>query len=411
MKKNFDRTLYRVLARLSSRVNWKWLNDWKTLTGISLLAAGGTAAAGDSAPERHAARFPVQDEATLRETVADTSARPKTAADSIVRQEGVVFSKVEKEPIFTEGNVMAYLRTLVDYPSEALDSGVTGKVLVGFEVDETGKVVNVRTLQGLHPALDSYAESFVRRLPAFLPAEQGGKPVKVEGTVPVEYTADMREATRRSQNMYCYVEEQVAHTWDKLKYYICDSIRYPEEALEKGIKGNVYVEVTIRKDGSVTNERIVRGAHPLLDAEALRVVRELPRWEPAEIEGITVDETYVITVPFDPDYTEARPWGDVYVVVEDMPKFPHGDPVSYIQRHLRYPEEAKKDSIEGKVFVQFVIERNGSIFGAKVLRSVHPLLDAEALRVVRELPRWEPGRQWGKAVRVAYTLPVTFSLD
>ena len=76
-----------------------------------------------------------------------------------------------------------------------------------------------------------------------------------------------------------------------------------------------------------------------------------------------------------------------------------------------YPKEAIEANITGKVFVQFVIEKDGSITNAKIARSASTLLDAEALRIVNNMPQWIPGKQRGKAVRVAYTLPISFSLE
>ena len=288
---------------------------------------------------------------------------------------------------------------------------MTGRVIVGFTVDEQGRVTDVEVVRGLHPVLDSNAMAIVAGLPTFLPGLQDGKPVKVKGTLAIDYTTEMRKRTRISQDTMCYWSSDEKTPWEGVRDYICSKVVYPEEAMRKGIKGDVYVGVTIRADGSVTDERIVRGAHPLLDAEALRVIRELPRWEPAKIDGKAVDETYVVTVPFDPDYLEKEPWADVYMVVEDMPEFPEGDVDSYLAGHMRYPEEAKKQGVEGKVFVRFIIKPDGSLTDVKVLRPVHPLLDEEALRVVREMPRWKPGRQDGKPVRVFYSVPVEFRLD
>ena len=78
---------------------------------------------------------------------------------------------------------------------------------------------------------------------------------------------------------------------------------------------------------------------------------------------------------------------------------------------IKYPKEAIEANITGKVFVQFVIEKDGSITNAKIARSASTLLDAEALRIVNNMPQWIPGKQRGKAVRVAYTLPISFSLE
>ena len=102
----------------------------------------------------------------------------------------------------------------------------------------------------------------------------------------------------------------------------------------------------------------------------------------------------------------------VFEVVEQMPEFPGGYPslMKYIKQNLRYPEEAKKAGTQGRVVVQFLINKNGAISDASVLRSVDRLLDAEAVRLVRSMPKWKPGMQKGKAVTVKYTVPLSFKL-
>ena len=100
-------------------------------------------------------------------------------------------------------------------------------------------------------------------------------------------------------------------------------------------------------------------------------------------------------------------------VVEEMPQFPGGAAalMQYLSKNIRYPEEAHKNNIQGRVIVNFIVETDGSITEAKVRRSIHPLLDAEALRVINAMPKWNPGMQGGKPVRVKYTVPVTFKLQ
>ena len=103
----------------------------------------------------------------------------------------------------------------------------------------------------------------------------------------------------------------------------------------------------------------------------------------------------------------------VYDVLEQMPRFPDGDAAmtAWIKQHLKYPEEARRENIEGRVILTFVVEPDGSTTGFMVVRSVHPTLDAEAVRLLRTMPRWEPGRQNDVAVRVKYTIPITFKLN
>lgn len=99
--------------------------------------------------------------------------------------------------------------------------------------------------------------------------------------------------------------------------------------------------------------------------------------------------------------------------IEDEPQFPGGLDalMKYLSKNIRYPEQAKKDNIQGKVYVTFVVEKDGSINGAKILRGVGGGCDEEALRVVNAMPKWEPGKLQGKPVRVQYNLPIVFKLQ
>ena len=102
----------------------------------------------------------------------------------------------------------------------------------------------------------------------------------------------------------------------------------------------------------------------------------------------------------------------VYRSVEQMPKFPGGEAalMKYLQDHVKYPPEAAKNNVQGHVIVQFVVNKDGSIGEVKVVRSLEENLDKEAIRVIKTLPKFTPGRQDGKAVSVWYTLPVPFKL-
>ena len=111
--------------------------------------------------------------------------------------------------------------------------------------------------------------------------------------------------------------------------------------------------------------------------------------------------------------TEADEPEKVYDVVEQMPEFPGGPAVLYetLVKSIQYPEEARIKGAQGRAIVTFVVEKDGSISNARVVKSVDPSLDAEALRVINTMPKWNPGKQNGEPVRVKYTAPVRFSLD
>ena len=112
-------------------------------------------------------------------------------------------------------------------------------------------------------------------------------------------------------------------------------------------------------------------------------------------------------------YQQANGPQDVYESVEQMPEFPGGmeEMMKFLQQNIQYPASAAKNKVEGRVVLQFVVEKDGQIGEVKVARSVDPELDAEALRVVKSMPNFIPGRQDGKPVAVWYTLPINFKLQ
>lgn len=105
--------------------------------------------------------------------------------------------------------------------------------------------------------------------------------------------------------------------------------------------------------------------------------------------------------------------GEIFEVVEQQPAFPGGMEklMQWLSKNLKYPASAQENGTQGRVVVQFVVNKDGSIVEPKVIKSVDPALDKEAIRVVSAMPKWEPGRQRGKSVRVRFTLPVTFRLQ
>jgi len=104
---------------------------------------------------------------------------------------------------------------------------------------------------------------------------------------------------------------------------------------------------------------------------------------------------------------------EVFLIVEQMPKFPGGDEAlrKYLAQSVKYPVIAQENGIQGRVFVSFVVNKNGEVTNVKVARPFDPNLDKEAVRVVQSMPKWEPGMQRGKAVKVSYTVPINFVLQ
>lgn len=212
-----------------------------------------------------------------------------------------------------------------------------------------------------------------------------------------------------------------------LMKYLSENIKYPEEAKKENIQGRVNVAFIVNQDGSISDTRIIRGASPLLDAEALRVIGCMPKWKPGMQKGKAVRVQYTVPVMFSlkkqkGDITahsaqfpkEIKPDANgIYEVAEEMPQFPGGmgKLMDYLSKNMQYPAEAQKQKIQGRVVVQMVVDAEGNVTNPRILRSENPLLDKEALRLMKEMPKWTPGKQNGKAVAVKYTLPVMFKLQ
>ncbi|MAW21173.1 MAG: energy transducer TonB [Flavobacteriales bacterium] len=125
-----------------------------------------------------------------------------------------------------------------------------------------------------------------------------------------------------------------------------------------------------------------------------------------EVEDTESDEDIEIEIEEEDD-------DEFFMVVENMPEFPGGDLglMKYIQKNVKYPAIAKEYNITGKVYVSFIVDKTGSVTNVKVVRGVDKNLDAEAVRVVKSLPKYKPGKQRGKAVRVMFTIPINFTLN
>lgn len=147
--------------------------------------------------------------------------------------------------------------------------------------------------------------------------------------------------------------------------------------------------------------RSLSGASPRLEQLSNRVGQVLHAAVPAPESA----EPEMPTMPADTS--------KVFMVVEDMPEFPGGLPalMKYLASNIKYPVEAQKAKVEGRVLVQFVVEKDGAVTNAHVMQSASELFDAEALRVVSAMPQWKPGTQNGKPARVQFTLPIMFRLN
>ena len=181
----------------------------------------------------------------------------------------------------------------------------------------------------------------------------------------------------------------------------------PEKIEIEKVKSSVAFTVPeIKKDEEVKEEQEMKSQEELQETNtAIGAFTVEGNDEATEV--LKVKET--IAEPEPPKVEETK----VFDVVEEMPQFPGGNSAlfEYLSKNIKYPVVAEENGVQGRVVVTFVVERDGSITDVKVVKSVDPSLDKEAQRVVKSMPHWIPGKQNGSAVRVKYTVPVTFRLQ
>ncbi|MDR0750896.1 MAG: M56 family metallopeptidase [Tannerellaceae bacterium] len=214
---------------------------------------------------------------------------------------------------------------------------------------------------------------------------------------------------------------------NELLTFLSENVKYPVEAQAKGLQGRVICTFIVNEDGSISDIEALRGTDPLLDAEAIRVIGTMPKWTPGRDKGKVVAVKYTVPITFklsqmgrkstklpaNPIYDDSDPKNPVYRVVDVMPQFPGGDEalLKFINHNINYPEDAKKEKKEGRVVVAFTVGADGKMDDYEILRSLSPSLNAEAIRVLKQMPVWEPGKEKGKPVSVRYTVPITFRLQ
>ena len=260
--------------------------------------------------------------------------------------------------------------------------------------------------------------------------------------IPVMGQSDKTASASSKDDVLTYVEEMPSFPGGDIALlnFISQNCKYPLNAQINGIHGKVVVSFIVERDGTISDVKIARSVESSLDYEAKKVVMAMPKWNPGKQNGIPVRVRHQVPVVFkidsdidnntsqvtDPVATvvdidsihETNNLASIadkdepFTVVERMPSFPGGDAalVAFLRENVHYPTFAVMQGIQGRVVVSFVVECDGSISEVKVIRSVCRQLDEEAMRVVMAMPKWIPGMQSGRLVRVIWQVPVRFSL-
>ena len=185
-------------------------------------------------------------------------------------------------------------------------------------------------------------------------------------------------------------------------------VRQEQQQVVEKVKSSVkFTAPVIKKDDEVKPEDELKSQDEIMNSKvAIGALNVVGNDESGEV--LKAKEV-IATEPVKPKEEENK----VFDVVEQMPSYPGGMSalMQYLSSNIKYPAIAEENGIQGRVICTFVVERDGSITDVRIAKSVDPSLDKEAMRVVSKMPKWIPGKQNGSAVRVKYTLPVTFRLQ
>ena len=221
---------------------------------------------------------------------------------------------------------------------------------------------------------------------------------------------------------------------EKYARFLADHQQYPASAMLKGKQGTVRVSFVVEKTGTVNEVKVETPVAPELDAEAVRLIKSGPKWTPAKHRNQVVRQRVVVPVSFlmspgsemavragkeRPITTSAadiaasanpdRP----ALVAPDRPTQPVGGTQTFfdwIEKNQQYPVLARQRKIQGKVVVEFLVQTDGRLTDARVVRKMGSGLDEEALRLIRTAPKWEPATCQGKPIKQKMVLPVLFQL-
>ena len=220
----------------------------------------------------------------------------------------------------------------------------------------------------------------------------------------------------------------------EMNRFIANTLSYPAEAVERNAQGLVVYTFVIEKDGTLSNFNRIHNADPLLNEEALRILKSMPPRRPARHNGeIVRSESYVpmyFRLNKDAQFTTrtsssatARAYAKtdasiiedniIYTIVDKMPEYEYGESGlgKFIAHNIRYPKEALQQGIEGRILCSFIVAPDGSISNIEVVNGLSPDLDNEAIRVLGLMPRWKPGENNGEKVNVKCILPIDFTID
>lgn len=369
---------------------------------------------------------------------AQIEVRDTAQTDSIAQS---LVGIIETMPEFPGGMaaLLKYITAHLIYPEELKETCIQGRVVIQCDIEKDGSVCNARVIKGIHPLFDAEALRVVNSMPRWKPGMLRGEPVKTKYAIPIEF--HMQELPEKSSGQDSVPHRTKAVFPGGIKAmldYLKIEMEYPLLQGDVGDMGRTVVDFEISKDGKVERPRIRRSLDPILDRKALEHVWKMPRWTPATENGSPVSDQYTVPVRFVPHYTsyEAFKAKEEYSIQAERntpvygkgkqnppdtyPEYPGGtkqlakDMTAYVRamwERFGHPEWGFTGHGTGRTTAGFIVETNGSISNIEVLKSIDPALDKEAIRFVKQMPRWTPGTKDGKIVRTYCVIPISFRIQ
>ena len=314
-----------------------------------------------------------------------------------------VYKYVDVPPEFPGGSnaLIKYLGQTILYPQQAIDDSIEGKVYVSFVVEKDGSISEIRVLKGIGHDCDEEAVRVVATMPKWKSGEINETQVRTELIIPIAFK--LKSLTLDTAKIYYDADTMPSFMGglEALRSYMVEqsALSTMKDSLRESVIVSVYF--VVETDGSISNITIIDSVDFKYKEEALKYVKNMPKWNPGKIGNTNVRVMLSIPIDF-----------SVYTVVESMPEFPGGMQklLQFLAENIQYPKQARSAGISGRVFANFVIEPDGSVSNVRILRGLGYGCDEEVIRVIKKMPKWNPGVQRGKRVRVSYNLPVKFTL-
>ena len=353
-----------------------------------------------------------------------------TKIQSQKSEENTPYIMVEKMPTFQGGDLNVFrnwVQSKIQYPKEAMDKGINGRVVCSFVVEKDGSLTEFDVLQSPDKSLADEVVRILKTSPKWEPGEQRGEKVRVKYTVPIVFSignnnvADANvhgrviDAKTKKQvpNVAVLIKEKSIGVFaDESGQYIikgqpegiytliASAVGYKSAEKSVSIAPDKNVEVNFELEENVVslNEVTVSSDTKVAEANAKAAAAKVQ-------EAANAQAAAEAKVAEDGDMP--------YIKVEKMPTFMGGDLNvfrNWVQSKLQYPQEAMDKGIKGRVICSFVVEKDGSLTDFDVLQSPDKSLADEVVRILKTSPKWEPGEQRGEKVRVKYTVPIVFSI-